>query len=227
MENDRSVVREPDGSPLHPPRAAGRRRRRSRERRKKCPYCLLDLMEVEPAESSFLERMCPLCAHVLLDGLPATPLRQFTRIQKWDYLANEMEYIWDWEYRDLSSYRDTMGEFRNGDYTLEKDRLPLAAKNEVLKRRGKFLRAGGDPETGILEYLKGRKTGDGRLGRNILRGQKWRDRARLLSEGSPTEKQLRRFRLGLVKAAPWSAFGNMADYFGMAEYLGKKLEEVS
>ena len=195
---------------LPPKNARPRRRRRYENRRKKCPYCLSDLSAMDPGKFEALGNVCPLCRHILLEPLLRVPLRLFTRPQQWDLLADELEYIWNWEYRDVSSYRYFMAEFRNDDYTDEKERLVLAlvAKGEVLRFRKEFLESEGDLEDLIGNYLTTRKGGDGRLGLNLMGGRKWRNWAHVLSEGSPAKRELLRFQWEMLKATPWGAFGS-------------------
>ncbi len=105
--------------PLHP----RYRRRRRWEQRKICPYCLADLTDYDREEFKELGYVCPLCRHTILDHLLTTPVYQFTSSQQWDLLANEMEFVWNAEYRDVDSYLFGMGSYYNPDYSEAKERL--------------------------------------------------------------------------------------------------------
>lgn len=207
MNNFRSTVLDPPITNDQPPQTyRPRRRRRYRDKRKKCPYCLFDLTDFDPKEQG---PDCPLCRHAILEHLLTTPVHEFTRVQQWDLLANEMEYIWDGEHRDVDSYLFGMGQYYNPDYTDAKDRLGgmFAEKEALLRLVEEFLEAEGELDLLMIAHLNKIGVWRGDMARRLFAGHQWRRSARRLSLSVPSERERVEFQLGLIMATPWGAFG--------------------
>lgn len=213
-----------DPPDLIPPEPEGDRRRK----RKKCPYCLLDLTDFTPEELREFNHQCPICFHKIFDPLISTPVHSFDRFQQWDFFANELEYIWDWEYWLLRDYREFFNtyrhEYRTTQYSDAKDRFERLndAKPRVLRLRDEFLEAEGELDLLIIGFLEKIPEKDGGLAWHLRRGRVWRTRAVGLSAASPSHRELLQFQFDLVKAASWAVYRED----GVREFLLEKLEEA-
>jgi hypothetical protein len=201
-------------------------RRRWREKRKTCPYCLIDLTDYDPKEFEELGYVCPLCRHPILDHLLTTPVYQFTRPQQWDLLANEMEYVWKAEH---FSYHFAMESTYNPDYGEAKERLfgMLEEKEALLRLREEFILAEGELDLLMIGHLNKLGVWRGDMARRLFLSHPWRMTARRLSITFPSERELAEFQLGLIKATLWAVFKNPAEKDELVEELEKRLERLS
>ncbi len=221
MNPFRSNVLDPPASIDQPPKTERpERHRHYRDKRKKCPYCLFDLTDYDPKE---LGKVCPLCRHQILDHLITIPIYEFTRAQQWDHLANEMEYIWDGEQRDVNSYVETMGGFYNPDFSDAKERLlrMFLEKNAVQMLREEYLEATAEMDLLIVFSLEGFRGGKGEMARRLYAGRQWRFIARRLSMTVTNEREMAYFQMGLIQDTPWGCLGEP----GEKEKLLAPLEE--
>lgn len=174
-------------------------------RRSTCPYCLEILTDL--LEDSI--GVCPLCRHRSAPSLCRTPVHLFKRPQTWDLLANEMAYIWDWEFQLLESYQTSMSGYDSPSFEEARaDFIHLGeAKDSVLRLREEFLEHPGDLEVLIAHYLENYPQGGGDLAKDLLKGKVWRDQARELSARGAGRSEILEFQIGFVAATSWGAFG--------------------
>lgn len=214
-------IREPKKSTRSPKRGLGE------DGKSICPYCLeaLSNMEAEPS----LRRHCPICRHGIPITILGTAPHRLNRPQRWDLLAGEMEYIWNWEHRDIGSYREHMQEFYNPDYCDAKERLviQLRAKMEVEKLREEFLEAEGELDALIAGYLQKNRNGGGGLAGSLLQGRKWRLRAEVLSAAGASPRPTAEFQLDYVQSLNWGAFGSWESKDAVIQSLERRLEKMN
>ena len=215
---------------LNPPKTARpRRHKRHRDSRKRCPYCLWDLTDLDPEELKKRGNLCPLCRHAILENLMSTPVYKFTRSQQWDLLANDMEYIWQAERRDFDVYIYGMGSNYNPDYGEAKDGLygMLVEKDAVVRLEKEFIEAEGELDLLIIAYLNKLAAWRGDMARRLFAGRQWRLSARRLSITHSSRREAAGFQLDFIQACPWGAFGSPAKKEETVVYLEKILEKLS
>lgn len=172
--------------------------------RSACHYCLEPLASVE-VES---RRACPVCCHIILTPCLGTAVHLFNRLQQWDLLANEMDYIWRWEYALFREVRHKpLGSLFEFEYEKQDFEALGDAKYEVLGRRDAFLDQPGDLEDLIGRYLDSMGYFDGHLAVDLARGRKWREMAKDLSAEGAGLAEITWFQVQLVKDTCWGAFG--------------------
>ena len=225
-----SGVLEPPSTIKYPPKTARpMHQKHHRDRRKRCPYCLWDLTDYDSEELKELGNLCPLCRHAILENLLSTPVYEFTRSQQWDLLANEMEYIWKAEHRDVDTYIFGMGSFYNPDYGEAKERLygMLAEKDAVMRLEEEFIEAEGELDLLIIAYLNKLSAWRGDMAGRLFAGRKWRLSARRLSMTHFSERELAGYQLDFIQASPWAAFGSPEKKEETVVYLEKILEKLT
>ena len=192
----------------------------------RCPYCLEDLKDVGAEPSP--QTLCPICRHGIPVTLLGVALHCLNRPQQWDLLANELHYIWDWEYCDVSSYRDNFSGYWNPDHSENKDRLVLllTARDAVLRLREEFLEAEGDLDPMITFYLERQHDGEGHLAADLRLGRKWRRRARALSGEGAGPREILEFQLAFVRTLHWGVFGNGDRKLRTIQWLENRLERM-
>lgn len=195
------IVRGPRIAPRRP------RLRRAPDPRPRCPYCL-ELFPPEILEKG-KDLVCPLCRHPLVIDLLTTPVHRFSRRQQWVLLENEMEFIYQWGLRDLDIYLFSQGEFFNPDYVEAKDRLMALRedRDQVNRLVEEFMEAEGELDLLIIGYLEKKSHGWSGLGREILRGRPWRQKACALSREFTIGRPVLEFQLGLIKDLNCAVFG--------------------
>lgn len=174
--------------------------------RARCPYCL------EPFSPEMLEtqlkRACPLCRHQIPPSLLGIPVHLLNRPQRWDLLANEMDYIWNWEYelflkvrqKEFSSF--TEFQYEKEDFEALCDGLHAAREQKEL-----FLREPGDMEDLLAQFLKYREDSAWRLPQDLEGGRKWREMAQDLSAEGAGFQEITWFQIQLIRSTSWGAFG--------------------
>ncbi len=172
-----------------------------------CHYCLEPLAQVEVDTRRL--RVCPICRHSILTHLLGTHVHLFNRRQQWDLLANEMAYIWNWEYWLLKGFQSTMCGLPSDQYTEAKDEFVKLgdAKRDVLAQKEVFLGHPGDMEALIPQFLENYPEGGGNFAKDFLKSRKWRDLAKELSGECADKREILDFQIEMVKGTSWGAFG--------------------
>lgn len=195
-----------------PPQRERRKRKRFRDKRPKCPYCLESLGPLE--ETGFHYQTCPICRHEVPEILQSSPLHRFDKVQRWALIFHELNYIWNWEYYHLKSYKHLTGGGWGDEYSGAKE--DFEDMNEAIRviqgDPQAFLDCAEGPDTKIILSLERCKKG-GPLAQDLTRGIPWRKGALELSNREAGPFEITEFQWDYVTAAPWGAYG----YEGVTE----------
>jgi hypothetical protein len=214
---------------LDPPAVKPRQRDRfgswrpGEEGKSPCHYCLESLPRLEEEGSEL--RACPICRHKILENLLGIPVHLFNRPQQWELLANELEYIWNWNYEIIKNYRNYFNLYLHAYRTEEYSEAKVSFENLndskflVLSLREEFMEAEGELDILIAAYLEkvSKRRGYekwhnwGSLDEFLIRGRSWRERAKDLSREGAAKREITEFQLEMVRATSWGAFGSMAE----------------